>query len=197
MSATNENTSYNGLSRQFPGLKKYLTPDVNIRYNDSTKKMKTYIYDNVRVGGELTRYKIWEVAFYISFYCTSTNQAVRYFEDNFEYQRWVKKNKIGLSHIKDNVVSNISQIPWWSYDLDTLAFYNHEHDTRCLKLGKRSFFEIELRLLPPDTLAIANDTNMVKTIHQEASEWISNLNCFKSNEYIQFTATSKKDKNTE
>jgi hypothetical protein len=190
------NYDYEKLSKQFPTLKNYLVINKKSNFTDTYKKFPLHKFDNVRVSGLLSRYKMWEVIYYVSFYVNSTNKSYIEFGNNYEYSTWVRKNKIGLRHIKDEIISNIATIPWWDYEPDTLAFYNHEHTTSSLKLGKKKFFEIEIRLFPPDTLAIANDITEVKCLYNEVAVWISKLNSFQTDEYIQFTATSKENKNT-
>lgn len=174
-------------------LKPYLKNNKDLKIQNA-KKFDKVIYDNLKIQGTLFREVNWEMYFELSFYIFINKTAKNFFSnDEINLYWWLQRKQLGKFFISNEIKNKINLIPWWDFDPDVVVSYNYERNLKTLKYCKLQFFSIDIILYPPDTYKIANDVNGLKEIYFNACEWISKLNCFQNNEFIEFRSCNKKE----
>jgi hypothetical protein len=169
------------------------TPIKKREIDPNYKKFKSIVFDNVKVQGVLIKDREWDICFETSFYCNVSNLAALHFENTVDFQDWVIKNCLGISRIKKEIKDQFEPLQkYWTYDPDIFVSYTHEHSINSFSFKKKNYLGFDLKLSPkPETYSTKNWKDLYPN-YEKTCQWISNLNIFKENEYIQFSSTSKK-----
>jgi len=165
------------------------------REKDSNyKKLKLQKFNNLKVQGILLKDKEWDLCFETSFYCNVSNLAPLHFKNQSDFQRWLTKNCLGLSKIKNEIRNQFDQIKdYWTYDPDIFVTYTHEHSLNSFSFNKKNFLGFDIKLTPLPHTYSNSDWRAIYPNYEKTCEWISNLNIFQENEYIQFSSSAKKN----